>query len=213
MTVAPPTVTRKSLILEANHALARPIPGAQSTVIISKPPVEGWNCHHLVIVAAGRKLVTLGYREGGSSPHLHTLFPTTAHLLPENLTYIGGEDFLKIFWKVGAMSYLTDILSRPFEDQTRDEIAADRAAREPELRERLRPYRLSVPEYHAMLQRQQGNCAACGKPVGRPVVDHCHLTLEVRGLVHGKCNSILGFADDSPATLRALAAYLEKSRE
>jgi len=62
LTVAPPTVTRKPLILEANHALARPIPRAQSTVIIPKPPMEGWNCHQLVIVAAGRKLVTLGYR-------------------------------------------------------------------------------------------------------------------------------------------------------
>lgn len=43
----------------------------------------------------------------------------------------------------------------------------------------------------------QGNkCALCGQPLGEktkaPVLDHCHTTGEVRGVLHRGCNSLLG---------------------
>jgi len=98
------------------------------------------------------------------------------------------------------------------ESAARAVIAAERDAREPELRERLRPYGLHVLDYYAMLKEQAGKCAACGDPGDALVVDHCHLTDIVRGLIHSGCNSALGFAAESPHRLRALADYLERTR-
>jgi hypothetical protein len=42
--------------------------------------------------------------------------------------------------------------------------------------------------------------------------DHCHQTGKFRGWLCGACNSILGLAKDSPATLRKLARYLEQAQ-
>ena len=39
-------------------------------------------------------------------------------------------------------------------------------------------------------------------------VDHCHVTNSVRGLLCNSCNLALGYVQDSPATLYALARYL-----
>ena len=94
----------------------------------------------------------------------------------------------------------------------RASFVTERNAREPELRERLRPYGLHVLDYYAMLKEQAGKCAACGEPGDELVVDHCHLTDIVRGLIHSGCNSALGFAAESPHRLRALADYLERTR-
>jgi hypothetical protein len=95
-------------------------------------------------------------------------------------------------------------------DQLAADISTDRNAREPELRDRLRKYGLSVPDYRALLLEAAGKCAGCGEPCDDFVVDHCHRTGKVRGLVHAGCNSTLGFAADSPERLRALADYLER---
>jgi len=40
--------------------------------------------------------------------------------------------------------------------------------------------------------------------------DHCHITDLHRGWLCNKCNTILGFANDDPDRLRALAEYIEK---
>ncbi len=89
----------------------------------------------------------------------------------------------------------------------------DRAGkREWERRKRYREvYRISVADYDALLQRQNGVCAIC-KRAGRALcVDHCHACGKVRGLLCGKCNSVLGFCDDSPVHLLVAAAYLRAS--
>lgn len=62
--------------------------------------------------------------------------------------------------------------------------------------------------------REQGNCCAlCRKPFTDkrpPVADHRHSKPpEPRGLLHGSCNSLIGFAYDNPETCRAAAEYLE----
>ena len=84
--------------------------------------------------------------------------------------------------------------------------------REWERRKRYREvYRISVADYDAMLQRQNGVCAICKRSGQALCVDHCHACGKVRGLLCGKCNSVLGFCDDSPAHLLAAAAYLRAS--
>ena len=48
-----------------------------------------------------------------------------------------------------------------------------------------------------LAQEQNGCCAICRLPLGKiapfdPVLDHCHLTGAVRGVLHRCCNAVLG---------------------
>jgi hypothetical protein len=74
-------------------------------------------------------------------------------------------------------------------------------------------YGISLADYDAMLQRQDGACAICKKSNEALCVDHCHGCNEVRGLLCAKCNSALGFCNDSPEHLLAAAAYLLAARK
>jgi ParB/RepB/Spo0J family partition protein len=75
----------------------------------------------------------------------------------------------------------------------------------------IEKYGLTLADYDAMLAAQQGVCAICEEPPGkeRLVIDHCHRSERVRGLLCHRCNRLLGHAGDDPATLRVAANYLE----
>jgi Recombination endonuclease VII len=70
-----------------------------------------------------------------------------------------------------------------------------------------RRYGISRADYAALLARQGGVCAICGKPPEKTLcVDHCHLTGRIRGLLCRKCNFGLGcYAEDQAAMIAALA--------
>jgi hypothetical protein len=74
---------------------------------------------------------------------------------------------------------------------------------------------LTPAEYTAMAERQGGVCGICGgnrsARVKRLVVDHCHRTGTVRGLLCSNCNYALGQFSDSPGLLMAALAYLARS--
>lgn len=80
-----------------------------------------------------------------------------------------------------------------------------------------RYYGMTGEEYGEMTAAQMGVCAICHRPEtamlnGTPKVmhvDHDHATGQLRSLLCGKCNGMLGLAQDNPATLRAAADYLE----
>lgn len=74
-------------------------------------------------------------------------------------------------------------------------------------------YGITLDDYHCMLVAQNNCCALCGKEFGdtqftRPAVDHCHNTGKVRGLLHGQCNTGLGFFNDDIDLLLKAAEYL-----
>ena len=82
-----------------------------------------------------------------------------------------------------------------------------------------REFGITPGEYDALLERQNGVCACCGKPERngrRLAVDHCHEfereigEIYVRGLLCFKCNSAIGLLDDDPSLLEAGAKYLRK---
>ena len=80
----------------------------------------------------------------------------------------------------------------------------------------IRKYKITLADYEAMLKRQNGKCAICGKPEPenkRLDVDHCHKTNQVRGLLCTSCNRVLGHAWDNPERLRRAADYLESCRK
>jgi hypothetical protein len=76
-----------------------------------------------------------------------------------------------------------------------------------------RAYKLGKLEQQGRAYPFSGCCDVCGqKPAKKRLAfDHDHTTGAFRGwLCHG-CNLILGFAEDSPQRLRALAKYLDNA--
>lgn len=78
----------------------------------------------------------------------------------------------------------------------------------------LRRYGLTPTTFYALLAAQNDCCAICVKPFdsskhGRPHIDHDHVTGHVRGIIHGTCNLILGFAKDDATILLQAARYLK----
>ena len=82
---------------------------------------------------------------------------------------------------------------------------------------RLSKYGLGFEQYEAMLVEQCASCKICGTHTSETsrglVIDHCHVTGKVRGLLCNACNAGLGMFRDSEDSLMAAAAYLRDSRE
>ena len=67
----------------------------------------------------------------------------------------------------------------------------------------------SSQDYDALLLKQGGACAVCGRQAKRHLhVDHDHATGNVRGLLCGDCNTALGHLHDSPEIIRRLLQYI-----
>lgn len=64
-------------------------------------------------------------------------------------------------------------------------------------------------EFAAAIESQRGCCAICGDPMKSAYADHDHETGRRRGLLCVKCNSGLGFFNDSTDTLRLALKYME----
>lgn len=75
----------------------------------------------------------------------------------------------------------------------------------------LRKYNLSELMYNELVEEQNGKCKIC-KKTKRLVVDHCHKTNVVRGLLCYPCNMLLGFAYESQRILQAALNYVKITR-
>lgn len=73
-----------------------------------------------------------------------------------------------------------------------------------------RRYGLTPEEVATMLDEQDGCCAICGQPPERPVVDHCHKTKKVRGILCHGCNIKLPSIEDDQF-LSAALRYLRRA--
>jgi len=65
-------------------------------------------------------------------------------------------------------------------------------------------------EYAALAEAQHHVCAICLN-TRKLVVDHCHATGVVRGLLCKPCNSAIGFLGESAEACRAAAMYLRRT--
>ena len=75
-------------------------------------------------------------------------------------------------------------------------------------------YGISLAQYNQMLINQNYRCKLCNtdEPRGNRgtfVVDHCHDTGKVRGLLCNYCNTGIGKLHDDPELLRKAADYIK----
>ena len=80
-----------------------------------------------------------------------------------------------------------------------------------------RTYGISENEYNAMLLSQNNSCVLCGREFSdvwgsdAPVVDHCHTTGKVRGILCNECNRGLGYFHDNIKALENAVDYLRSN--
>ena len=78
----------------------------------------------------------------------------------------------------------------------------------------MRLYGLQESDFYILQSSQNNTCAICGRKEAdslrqKLLIDHCHASKSVRGLLCFSCNVILGNAKDNPDVLRKAAEYLE----
>lgn len=82
---------------------------------------------------------------------------------------------------------------------------------------RFRKYGITEEQYNKLFEKQKGNCLICKKHHKKTylglVVDHCHSTKEVRGLLCNHCNAGIGFFKDSISNLKETIKYLNKFKK
>ena len=75
----------------------------------------------------------------------------------------------------------------------------------------MKKFGLTAEQYHEMLDSQKGRCAICEEPLSAGwVIDHCHMTMKVRGLVHPRCNTFIALGNEDPRTFEMAIAYLKR---
>lgn len=75
-------------------------------------------------------------------------------------------------------------------------------------RKRLKyKYGISLENYDWLLKEQEEKCKICGNKT-ELVVDHCHKSSRVRGLLCNQCNTGLGCFKDNPESLLKAIEYL-----
>lgn len=75
----------------------------------------------------------------------------------------------------------------------------------------LSAYGITHYDYNKLLENQNNCCAICKKEVeGNLVVDHCHVTGLVRGLLCNQCNTGIGLLGDNYSSVKKASNYLKK---
>jgi hypothetical protein len=119
-----------------------------------------------------------------------------------------AKNGIKICAKCGEEKTVDNFKSSGY---TKDRLKqfCKRCGKDLELRQK---YNLSINEYELLLKKQKGLCACCksNKPNtpkssnGYFVVDHCHKTNQIRGLLCFNCNTGIGkLGDESKKVLEA----------
>lgn len=75
-----------------------------------------------------------------------------------------------------------------------------------------RRYGIGVEDVERMVVEQGGRCPICDKDISecRQVVDHCHESGAVRGILCHPCNMLLGFAEDDIDRMVSAISYLQR---
>ena len=87
---------------------------------------------------------------------------------------------------------------------------------------RWKNHRITQPEFEKFLSLQDEKCPICKKVfdkinvrhrvANQAVVDHCHVTNKIRGLLCSSCNFAIGHFDKIPNAVHNLTLYLEETK-
>ena len=109
----------------------------------------------------------------------------------------------------------------PAQKQHNLHLKKQRARNNPRYQQRanVRLYEITLEQYNALFQSQNGLCAICGKPetvvvkgtgtVQRLAIDHCHTTGKVRELLCSKCNRVIGYMEKLLSSSSPYMAYIQ----
>lgn len=77
-------------------------------------------------------------------------------------------------------------------------------------RQLMKLYGITLEKYREMCNEQEFCCKICNRFDEHLVVDHCHKTMAVRGLLCRKCNTGIGQFSDDVNLLKSAITYLER---
>lgn len=74
-------------------------------------------------------------------------------------------------------------------------------------------YGISLNQKREIYADQNGKCKLCDKSMSfeESYVDHNHVTKQIRGLLHLKCNTLLGMVNDNILHLKLAIKYLQEN--
>lgn len=78
-------------------------------------------------------------------------------------------------------------------------------------RKRAAHHGLTADQYDALIAKANGACELCGSTEKKLVLDHCHATGVIRGVLCTACNTSIGKLGDTSKSLLRAVAYLQKS--
>lgn len=112
----------------------------------------------------------------------------------------------------GTQKYVNGACKECSKNRTRKYRLKPRANQAEHLK---RHYGLSLEEYDRMVEEAGSSCSICSslfEPtyLRRRVVDRCHRSSVVRGIICGACNQAIGLFRDNPESLRRAADYVER---
>lgn len=96
--------------------------------------------------------------------------------------------------------------------QRRDREAGPEYKADQKARRFQQKHGVSREDADRMIAEREGRCDICGRTDRRHVVDHCHDTGKVRGILCSQCNSGIGMLGDDLDTLIKAAKYLRQHR-
>ena len=70
-------------------------------------------------------------------------------------------------------------------------------------------YGMTIQDYDNIYSNQQGLCKICGDHYPKLLIDHCHDSQAVRGLLCNYCNTVLGMSRDRIDILNRAILYLK----
>jgi len=108
-----------------------------------------------------------------------------------------------------------------YREENRDAISERRKKHYQENRDRillqskLKKYDITEEHHSHMMRMQDGECVICGGDNDGETlhIDHNHDTLQVRDMLCRSCNVVIGYMEEDPDRLRAVADYLEEHEQ
>jgi hypothetical protein len=78
-------------------------------------------------------------------------------------------------------------------------------------------YNISLEDYNQRWENQNNRCAVCGgglskkaKGMMKADTDHCHEYNIVRGIIHSRCNLLVGAIENNPNIVKSAQKYITK---